>query len=53
MWLYSEKDVKNIVEEFLAKHFNLGSVYLNDDCEAELFEICNNYGVFVENIVEQ
>lgn len=53
MWMYSNKDVKNIVEDFLAKHFNFDSVYLNNNSVLELKEICKNYGVEVENIFEQ
>lgn len=53
MWMYSERDVKNIVEDFLAKHFNFDSVYLNEESKGELKKICYNYGIEVENITEQ
>ena len=50
MWMYSDRDVKHIVEGFLTKHFNL-CVYLNEESEDELEEVCRNYGREVENIV--
>ena len=53
MWMYSEKDVRNIVEDFLAEHFNFSCVYLNDESVEKLEKICNHYGTYVENIVEQ
>lgn len=53
MWMYSDRDVKNIVEDFLAVHFKFDSVYLNDDGQEELRKICFNYGIDVPNIVEQ
>ena len=53
MKMYSRRDVIYIVEEFFAKHFNLDSVSLNRDSVMELKTICENYGVEVENIVEQ
>lgn len=53
MWMYSERDVKNIIEDFLAMHFKFGSVYLDDSSKEELTMICCNYGIEVPNIVEQ
>lgn len=53
MWMYSKQDIKNIVEDFLAEHFNFGAVYLNEESAEELEEICHNYGIEVESIVEQ
>lgn len=53
MWMYSKSDVREIVEEFLAEHFNFGSVYLNAESQCKLDRICNNYGIEVENVQEQ
>lgn len=53
MWMYSDREVRNIIEEFLANHFNFDSVYLNEKSKKELEKICCNYGVEVENIMEQ
>ena len=53
MWMYSGRDVKNIVEDFLAEHFNFESVYLNEESKEQLEKICNNYGIEVESIMEQ
>ena len=53
MWMYSKRDVQSIVEEFLAKHFNFGSVYLSEESKKEFEKICRYYGTEVENIVEQ
>ena len=52
MKMYSEIDVENIVEEFLARHFNFVYVELNTDSLKMLGEICESYGIEVENIVE-
>lgn len=52
MIMYSKKDVVNIVEDFLARHFNFDSVYLNTDSKDELEYICYRYGIEVGNIVE-
>ena len=52
MKMYSQSDVKCIVEEFLAVHLNFGSVDLNYDSVRELEEICEPYGIEVENIIE-
>ena len=53
MWMYSKSDVREIVEEFLANHFNFGSVYLNMESQQELDKICRNYGIQVDSIEEQ
>lgn len=52
MKMYSGKDVRYIVELFLAQHFNFASVDLNEDSVETLQEICELYGIEVENIVE-
>lgn len=52
MKLYSEKDVRYIIELFLANHFNFSSVDLNYDSLRQLEEICKPYGIEVENIFE-
>lgn len=52
MWMYSDNDVKYIVENFLSKHFNL-YVCLNEESEYELEKICRDYGIEVENIAGQ
>lgn len=51
MRMYSGRDVKCIVEAFMAQHFNFDGVYLNDESIYELEEICKWYGREVENIV--
>lgn len=51
MRMYSGRDVKCIVENFMAQHFNFESVYLNDESIYKLEEICSWYGREVENIV--
>lgn len=53
MRMYSKRDVKNIVEDFLAIHFNFDLVYLNEDSKEELENICCRYGIDVDNIEEQ
>ena len=53
MWMYSKRDIKNIVEDFFAEHFNFSAVYLNEESTEELEKICLNYGIDVEGIVEQ
>ena len=52
MKMYSGEDVRYIVELFLAQHFNFASVDLNEDSVEKLQEICELYGIEVENIVE-
>ncbi len=52
MKLYSGRDVCCIVELFFAKHFNFSDVSLRQDSIRELEEICEPYGIEVENIVE-
>lgn len=52
MKMYSGEDVRYIVEIFLAQHFNFASVDLNEDSVEKLQEICELYGIEVENIVE-
>lgn len=52
MRLYSREEIVYIVEDFLAKYLNLGTVYLKDNSVEDLDYICNNYGTEVENIVE-
>ena len=52
MKMYSKRDVENIVEDFLARHFNFDVVYLNTKSKHELEEACRGCGIEVENIVE-
>lgn len=53
MKMYSKKDVRNIVEGFMAKHFEFDYVCLNEEAVRELEEVCCAYGIEVENIKEQ
>ena len=53
MKMYSEKDARYIVELFLAQHFNFAFVNLNEGSVEKLEEICEPYGIEVENIVDQ
>ena len=53
MKMYSGRDVEYIVEKFLAKHFGFYSISLNTMSIIELEMICEDYGIEVENIVEQ
>lgn len=53
MKMYSERDVMYIIQDFLARHFNFAFVELNTDSLELLEEICEPYGIEVENIVEQ
>lgn len=53
MKMYSGSEVRYIVEAFLASHFNLCSISLNADSIMELRNILDDYGIEVENIVEQ
>ena len=53
MKMYSGRDVEYIVENFLAKHFGFDSISLNTSSIIELKMICEDYGIEVENIVEQ
>lgn len=48
--MYTGKDIENIVEDFLAKHFNLESVCLNEKSKSDLERICLNYGTEMVNI---
>jgi hypothetical protein len=52
MKMYSGKDVRYIVELFLAQHFNFAFVDLNEDSVKWLEKICEAYGIEVENIFE-
>lgn len=52
MKLYSRKEVRCIVEDFLAEYLNLDSVSLKERSIRNLIEICNNYGIEVEDIKE-
>lgn len=52
MKMYSKKDVQHIVELFLAQHFNFAFVDLNEGSIEKLEEICEPYGIEVDNIVE-
>lgn len=52
MKMYSEKEVQYIVEMFLAQHFGFADVGLHEDSVRNLEEICECYGIEVENIVE-
>ena len=55
MKMYSGRDVMYIVQKFLAQHFNFAYVELNEDSIEKLEEICESYGIELENItiVEQ
>ena len=53
MKMYSNQDVVDIVQDFLAKHFNFDYVSLNGESFTELKIICEDYGIEVENIVDQ
>ena len=50
MKMYSNQDVVDIVQDFLAKHFNFDYVSLNGESYSELKIICEDYGIEVENI---
>ena len=50
MKMYSGNDVQHIIELFLAQHLNFAFVDLNQDSIRELEEICEPYGIEVENI---
>lgn len=52
MKMYSGNDVRNIIELFLAQHFNFAFVDLNEDSIEKLQEICEPFATEVENIVE-
>lgn len=52
MKMYSEEDVRYIIELFLADHFNFAFVDLNETSIERLKEICEPYGIEVENIVK-
>ena len=52
MKLYSTDDVKDIVEEFLAEHFNFDYICLNADSIAKIKEIMEHYGIEADNIEE-
>lgn len=53
MMMYSKRDVKYIVEDFLAQYFQFSSVTLDERLEDMLEEACNGYGTDVENMEEQ
>lgn len=50
--MYSERDISYIIQDFLSEHFNFAHVELNTDSLELLEEICESYGIEVENIVE-
>jgi hypothetical protein len=50
--MYSERDIGYIIQDFLSEHFNFANVELNTDSLESLEEICESYGIEVENIVE-
>ncbi len=52
MKLYSLSDVRYIVQDYLAQHFNFDRVDLKIDSLEILEEICEPYGIEEENIVE-
>lgn len=52
MKMYNEFDIQCIVELFLAAHFNFASVDLKRNSIGVLREICESYGIEVENIQE-
>ena len=52
MKLYSAKDVRDIIEEFLAEHFNFDYLCLNADSISKIMEIMKYYGIEVDNIKE-
>ena len=53
MKMYSGQDVVDIVQNFLAKHFNFDYVSLNGESFAELKIICEDYGIEVGHLVDQ
>ena len=53
MKMYSGRDVRYIVQDFLANHFNFDFVSLSEESIEELENICGSYGIEVENIIEQ
>lgn len=53
MKMYSGKEVRYILEDFLAEYFNFYSISLNADSIMKLKDILDNYGIEVENIQEQ
>lgn len=50
MRLYSETDIKNIIETFLAVYLNLESVSLSTNLLYKVYDIISCYGIEVENI---
>ena len=52
MKIYSEENVKYIVEEFLARLFKLDIAMLDENSIMELKEICDGYGLDVSSICE-
>ena len=50
MKMYSERDIIYILQDFLSQHFNFAFVELNIDSLKLLEEICESYGIEVENI---
>ena len=52
MKMYSNEDIENIVEDFLAEYLNLAYVEINKGSLVTLRKICSGYGTEVENIAE-
>jgi hypothetical protein len=52
MKLYSGTEVKYIVEDFLAEHLNLDSINLKASSVMKLKEICDAYGIEVDEVDE-
>lgn len=50
MKIYSEENVKYIVEEFLGNLFGLDVVMLNENSIIKLKEICDCYGLDISEI---
>ena len=50
MKMYSNNDVRYIVELFLAQHFGFSDGSLRQDSIRELEEICEPYGIEIPNI---
>lgn len=50
MKMCSTRDIRSIIELFLAQHFNFAFVNLNEESVERLEEICESYSIEVENI---
>lgn len=43
--VFHEFDIKSIIEDFLAQHFNFDCISLKDDSTETIKEICHDYGI--------